>query len=79
MTYCILSQYRFRKGHSWFDTVNHDILLAKLNHYDFRAIINDGSSSYLKHRTQRTQVGQHISNQANINCDVPRQGSVLGP
>ena len=61
-----------------FDTVNHDILLIRLNHYGFREIVNDWFSSYLKHRTQTTQVGQHISDKAIISCGVP-QGSVLGP
>ena len=43
-----------------FDTVDHEILLNKLNHYGFRGIINDWFSSYLNNRTQTTQVGQHI-------------------
>jgi hypothetical protein len=41
---------------------DHNILLNKLNHYGFRGIVNDCFSSYLKNRTQTTQVGQHISN-----------------
>ena len=61
-----------------FDIVDHDILLDKLNHYGFRAIINDWFSSYLKNRTQTTQVGHHISNKANVECGVPF-GSFLGP
>ena len=60
------------------DTVDHDILLDKLNHYGFRAILHDWFSSYLKNRTQTTQVGHHISNKANVECGVP-QGSFLGP
>ena len=61
-----------------FDIVDHDILLDKLNHYGFRAIINDWFSSYLKNRTQTTQVGHHIPNKANVECGVPF-GSFLGP
>jgi len=61
-----------------FDTVGHEILLDKLNHYGFREIINDWFSSYLNNRTQTTQVGQHISDKAVITCVVP-QGSVLSP
>ena len=61
-----------------FDTVDHDILLNKLYHYGFRGIINDWFASYLKNRTQTTQIGQHVSSKAMITCGVP-QGSVLGP
>ena len=34
------------------DTVNHDILLEKLNHYGIRGILNDWFRSYLSDRTQ---------------------------
>jgi retron-type reverse transcriptase len=61
-----------------FDTVDHNILLNKLNHYGFRGIVNDWFSSYLKNRIQTTQVGQHISSKVEVSCGVP-QGSVLGP
>ena len=61
-----------------FDTVDHDILLDKLNHYGFLGIINDWFSSYLKSRTQTTQVGHHISDKAAVGCGVP-QGSILRP
>ena len=61
-----------------FDTVDHHILLNKLNYYGFRGIINTCFSSYLQGRTQTTQIGPHISNKANTSCGVP-QGSVLGP
>ena len=61
-----------------FDTVDHNILLNKLNHYGFRGIVNDWFSSYSKNRTQTTQIGQHISNKVEVSCGVP-QGSVPGP
>ena len=61
-----------------FDTVDHDVLLDKLNHYGFRGIINSWFSSYLKKRTQTTQVDHFISDKAVVGCAVP-QGSVLGP
>ena len=49
-----------------FDTVNHGILLKKLEHYGFREIINDWFSSYLSNRTQTTELKCHISNKAAI-------------
>ena len=49
-----------------FDTVDQDILLDKLNHCGFRGIINDWFSSYLKYRTQTTQVGQQVKNKHNL-------------
>ena len=54
------------------------ILLDKLDHYGFRGIINDRFSSYLKNRTQTTQVDHHISDKAVVGCGVP-QGSILWP
>ena len=59
-----------------FDTVNHNILLNKLNYYGFRGIINQQVSSYLSNRTQTTEINSCISSSLNINCGVP-QGSVL--
>ena len=61
-----------------FDTVDHSILLNKLQHYGIRGIINEWFSSYLTARTQVTQIGHNISDKANTLCGVP-QGSVLGP
>ena len=61
-----------------FDTVDHNILLRKLDFYGFRGMIQDWFESYLRERTQVTIVGQNTSNKMNITCGVP-QGSVLGP
>ena len=61
-----------------FDTVNHTILLDKLNYYGFRGIVNQWFSSYLSNRTQTTEIDSHISSKLNINCGVP-QGPILGP
>ena len=61
-----------------FDKVNHEILLQKLYHYGIRGIVNDWFSSYLKLRSQTTNIGPHISEKAPTDCGVP-QGSVLGP
>ena len=62
-----------------FDTVDHDILLDKLNHHGFRGLINNWFFSYLKnHRTQTTQVGHHISDRAVVGYGVP-QGPIIRP
>ena len=61
-----------------FDTVNHNILLDKLNFYGLRGLINQWFSSYLNDRTQTAQIADHISNKASISFRFP-QGSVLGP
>lgn len=60
-----------------FDTVNHDILLQKLDYCGFRGIINEWFSSYLRQRTQVTIVESQTSDSLSIDCGVP-QGSVLG-
>ena len=60
-----------------FDTLNHDLLLAKLHAYGF-----DRDSlvfhSYLSNRYQRTKINKSFSLWSNIVCGIP-QGSVLGP
>ena len=61
-----------------FDTVDHDILLYKLEHYGIRGIANSWFCSYLKNRRQTAQVGPYISKTEVSSCGVP-QGSVLGP
>ena len=61
-----------------FDTVNHDILLSKLNCYG----IDEGNlkwcSNYLENRTQKTLANGTLSTSKLVTCGVP-QGSVLGP
>ena len=61
-----------------FDTVDYQILLAKLNHYGICGISNDWFKSYLSNRNQYVYINGFDSGLTTINCGVP-QGSVLRP
>ena len=61
-----------------FDTINHNILLAKLEHYGIRGIPLQWIADYLSNRYQYTSIGNCDSNRLHIQHGVP-QGSILGP
>ena len=61
-----------------FDTVNHNILISKLNHYGVRGIAKDWFISYLHNRKQHVSIGTYKSDDLCITHGVP-QGSVFGP
>ena len=61
-----------------FDTVNHKILLKKLEHYGIRNIANNWFESYLSDRNQFVSLGGINSDNLPVSCGVP-QGSILGP
>ena len=61
-----------------FDTLHHDILLAKLEHYGIRGTVLNLFRSYLTNRSQRVRIGNATSEPCNITFGVP-QGSTLGP
>ena len=61
-----------------FDTVDHKILLDKLDYYGIRGVAKEWFISYLKDRKQYVSIGNVKSDYKNISCGVP-QGSVLGP
>ena len=61
-----------------FDTINHDLLIAKLNAYGFQKNALLLIKSYLDNRWQRTKINTSFSSWNELLCGVP-QGSVLGP
>ena len=80
-------QFGFRHGHSCgvfldlqkaFDTVNHCILLKKLEHFSIRGIADIWFKSFLTDQTQFTTVQRKHSDKNPVYYGVP-QRSVLGP
>ena len=61
-----------------FDTIDHSILLNKLDNYGIRGIANQWFSSYLSDRYQYVSYNGTNSSRQRIICGVP-QGSILGP
>ena len=61
-----------------FDTVNHNILLSKLEYYRIRGMALNWFRTYFTQRTQFTIIGNEKASLREIKYGVP-QGSVLGP
>ena len=61
-----------------FDTVNHDILLDKLNYLSVKRISNISFETFLKERYQYTTIKEYSSDKLMSTHGVP-QGSALGP
>ena len=61
-----------------FDTVDYEILLAKLYKYGIRGTPLTWFSNYLNNRQQYVKIGNTESDYLTMTCGVP-QGSTLGP
>ena len=61
-----------------FHTVDHEILLGKLEHYGIRGIVLDQFRSFSTNREQIVKYKSFNSDSLTIKCRVP-QGSMLGP
>ena len=59
-------------------TLNHSILLKKMEHYGIRGVALDWFASYLSYRKQYVSVNGHAFDYLHICCGVPQE-SVLGP
>ena len=72
---CLAIFIDFKKA---FDTVNHKILLAKIEHLGIKGELLVWISNYLHNRAQRTFANNILSPTLPVSCGVP-QGSILGP
>ena len=61
-----------------FDTVNHDLLLAKLKTYGFSINALNLMYSYIKNRKQSVQISNSLSSTKKVHAGVP-QSSIDGP
>ena len=59
-----------------FDTVNHEILLHKLERYGIRGPVLGWITSYLKDRKQCVRIGNSYSNMNIINIGLPQCSSI---
>ena len=61
-----------------FDTLDHNILLEKLQYYGIKNVYHKWFTSYLSNRKQCTIINNSVSDFSNLITGVP-QGSTLGP
>ena len=61
-----------------FDTINHDLLIKKLDKYGISGASLKWFISYLNERSQAVNVSSSLSDFKNINIGIP-QGTILGP
>ena len=61
-----------------FETINHDLLLAKLKTYGFSPNALKLMHSYLNNRKQQVQINNKFNSKSTVIAGVP-QGSIDGP
>ena len=61
-----------------FETVNHEVLLEKLKHYEIRSKENNWLRSFLTNRKQCMSISGFFSQTKIVRCGFP-QGSTMGP
>ena len=75
---CSLARTVFIDLRKAFDSVDHEILISKLESYGLKDIELDWFRNYLTDRKQLVSFGKEISDPCPITSGVP-QGSILGP
>ena len=73
--FCIAVFIDYQKA---FDTINHTILLDKLEKYGIRGRALDLIKNYISNRRQQVRIGTSLSNEKTTNIGLP-QGSVISP
>ena len=82
-----MKKFRDKEGHAGavlmdlskaFDTIKHELLIAKLHAYGFSRDALELIHSYLNDRWHRTKINNSYSSWRKIDCGMP-QGSVNGP
>ena len=76
--YCQVQFALFLDFSKVFDTLDHNILLHKLDHYGIKKVEKQLFERYITNRQQFVQINYIRSNVITTNIDVP-QRSVLGP
>ena len=56
-----------------FDTVNHSILLKKIEQYGIRGVPLQLFNSYLTNRQQYTLMGNTVSSRQAVTCGIPQE------
>ena len=60
-----------------FDTVDHEILLSKLDYYGIQGISNNWFKSYLSNHKQFVSINDYDCGLAEMNCGAPQGSSIF--